>query len=334
MSFVCLLVLLLACRVQSVNADNCQDSSITVNDVNSMLQTKLERTDIPLHKALEEIRELNAEILRLKKDNYLLKLDNLRLQKMLSVTVAGRKSPHDQQPLLGITSGSEDNDISQCAWGLGARPYEVIRFSVRGESGGEQIEITIGADTSSHTLSASFQILEFLWPDSGFFNLSSASDGVFIQAVQPGIMEIDATNRAWNCGNNESIEDRRCREARAGNLSSGGNYVVYPGIQLNRNLLSYYGDENAFDLQEDFVRDVDEGTPWIQFPSLSACAAAVAQNTACGTNFSYAFVGLQEPYAFHCECCRKGKTCGEQRVSAFAFGGTYFYDFLDIRPEG
>jgi len=132
------------------------------------------------------------------------------------------KCPH------GVQSPDECKD--GCDFGA-----QALVFRLKGTSGQEQVEITVGSKVETHTLTKNvFQTFSYLWPSSGFYtvrfkNDAKGRDVVFKAVVGPekskAVISLPGGNwNSWKCGTGK--ENERCNMVRSGKFYWSGKYVV------------------------------------------------------------------------------------------------------------
>lgn len=114
-------------------------------------------------------------------------------------------------------------------------PSNNVTFRLKGKTGSETVEVSVGPSQRNFTLSTSFQIFSFAWPDSDRYSIKFLNDqgrnkDIYWEPVTPSIQtpylpETAWRRWAWKCGSSEE-RTPQCNDLRAGNFKWGELYLI------------------------------------------------------------------------------------------------------------
>eukprot|EP00928_Gymnodinium_smaydae_P024266 TRINITY_DN19684_c0_g2_i1.p1 TRINITY_DN19684_c0_g2~~TRINITY_DN19684_c0_g2_i1.p1 ORF type:complete len:358 (-),score=36.07 TRINITY_DN19684_c0_g2_i1:213-1286(-) len=328
-------LLFVAALALGATADTCHAvSTESAPDATSMLQTGA-RSKSSEAGIAAELSNLQRHVARLKAEVEELKTHNRHLKDAVS-------AQSDRRVRLAqfADDGRADGILRKCVWGVAELPKTFVDFFLKGRSGEEVVTIRVDGNATTYKLTTEFELVLTLWPEIGSFTLTFHNDNknndVFFETWKPEAMHIEPEhNIQWGCGT--SHENERCGTARAGKLYWWGTYTITPAVSFRKGgygFDAYHGDD-AIDLRFKFDAQM---ASWIQYPSLSACAAAVRSEPDCGSNFSHNIVTSGETVlpvsSFKCICCKKGRSCKEiPAPKRHPFESIYYLDFNNKRPS-
>jgi len=115
-----------------------------------------------------------------------------------------------------------------------------LSFNLKGDTGEEQVTITVGGKKQSLTLTTSYQTFTYPWPADGIYYVAFTNDGnsaggvdknVRFKGVNPtaNTIEFPASWPKWKCGSAD--ENTRCNAVRSGTFAWNGQYTIKaPGV--------------------------------------------------------------------------------------------------------